>query len=533
MNDSVSHYFNHLKSIIPISTMTKVNLYPQKTIPIILINDQELSTFDLTSRVNSVTIHNTAANFNAQRTNDQENFCEFKRTGEIPSRYCYHITCLYKRGTAKNSIIGRVSDRNSENQECVASNALLSTEKSVHYEKAQKRWHRYLAILRNDNIELSWFKLFLYTLGIVFLGVLSTIPMTLVPGHDLVKCPEYWYEILYHATLSTIGVCSLMCYLSGYFLNVNYTMKLRNVAIIFLITVVFANSIVIASYYIWTSILMHQYPIPFQGRALMDIIRPVFLLLIWFKFPKEWRSDDGFRKRMKYLSFFWVIIMLTVIVFVVVINAIKQYQTIAVFASIAIREMFLWIQSKIIQNTSDADFIGANTALKYYTYAGYSMLSCYFLATKLSSVASWILIVADFLINILKCFRLVWTIKQCPIRKMDQLDYLQDLVLCELIEFQAPLSYILAFVCTYFGPNGHLFGNVLNGYWNFIRTEDIYQKLYKWTLYFLVDFSSMIVTAISLWYAFKINVFKALLDLQQEFLPVFIVVLGSLLNLVS
>ena len=116
---------------------------------------------------------------------------------------------------------------------------------------------------------------------------------------------------------------------------------------------------------------------------------------------------------------------------------------------------------------------------------------------------------------------------------MDQLDYLQDLVLCELVEFQAPLSYILAFVCNYFGPNCHLFGNVLNGYWNFIPTEDIYQKLYKWALYFLADLSSMIITAISLWHAFKINVFKVMLDLHQEFWPVFIVVLGALLNRVS
>ena len=78
-----------------------------------------------------------------------------------------------------------------------------------------------------------------------------------------------------------------------------------------------------------------------------------------------------------------------------------------------------------------------------------------------------------------------------------------------------------------------MFGNVLNGYWSFVATEDINKKLYKWTLYFLADFSSMIVTAISLWHAFKINVFRALLDVQQEFWPGFFIVLGALLNHVS
>ena len=161
------------------------------------------------------------------------------------------------------------------------------------------------------------------------------------------------------------------------------------------------------------------------------------------------------------------------------------------------------------------------------------MLLCNLLATKLSDIASWILIGADFGINILKCIRLYWTIKRRPARKSNQINYLQDLVICELIEIQAPLSYILTFICTYFGCNGHLFGNVLNGYWNFIATEDIYKKLLKWTIYFFADFSSMIITATSLWYVFKINVFKALLIMQQEFWPAFIIILGALLNHVS
>ena len=88
-------------------------------------------------------------------------------------------------------------------------------------------------------------------------------------------------------------------------------------------------------------------------------------------------------------------------------------------------------------------------------------------------------------------------------------------------------------MCAYYGPNGHLFGNILNGYWDFVETVDINQKLSKWTLYFLADFSSMIVTSVCLWFSFKINVLKLLLDLQQEFWPGFVIILGSLLLDVS
>ena len=99
----------------------------------------------------------------------------------------------------------------------------LSLERHIHDEKAQRRLIKHLAILRNDNNEFSWVKIFLHSFGAVFLGLLSTFPMTLVPSHDLVKCPEYWYESLYYVTVSAIGTCFLNSCLSGYFLNIDYT----------------------------------------------------------------------------------------------------------------------------------------------------------------------------------------------------------------------------------------------------------------------------------------------------------------------
>ena len=515
--------------------MTKVTPYPHKTIPIILINGQELGSFEHSSHVNAIHMDKEAVNLNAHRKNHQEKFCEFNKTGEIPRRACYHITCLYRKNNTKNSVSKIRTNRNLESQERIGLNLneSLSSEKRIHYENAQRRENMYLAILRNDDIDFSWVKLFLYTFGIVFLGLLSTFPMTLAPGHDLVKCPQYWYEILYYLTLSIIGISILTCVLSGYYLNVKYTFKPKNILVITLIAVVLAYFIVVTSHYIWTSILMYQYPIPFLGHALKGIMGPTVFILIYFNFPMEWRLDEEFRKRLKYLSCICVIAISASIAFRVIIDAISHYQTIVGFTSIAMRETILWIRCMLVQNTSDADPVSAITIMNYYTNVAYTMILCNLLATKLSDIACWILIGADFCINILKCFRLFWTIKRNPARIRTQVDYLQDLIICELIEFQAPLSYILTFICTYFGHNGHLFGNVLNGYWTFIATEDINQKLYIWTLYFLADLSSFIIIALSLWYAYKINVFKVLLDLQQEFGPVFIVVLGALLNHVS
>ena len=513
--------------------MTKVTPYAQKAIPTILINDQELSVFESISHANPMDTHNEEASSNPQSSNIQENFCEFNKAGKIFRRQCHHITCQYKRNNLKNSITLEQSATNSENLEISVSIPSLSSEKDIHDQNAQRRWNAYVAILRNDNIEFSWLKVFLYTFGIVFLGPLFTLPMTLVPVHDLVKHPEYWYEIFYHATLTTFGTCCLNCCLTGYFLNIDYTLKLKNIANITFIAILLVNLIVLASYYTWTAALEYQYPIPFLGIGLFCLMTFPFFIMIWFNFPKDWRHDNDLRNRMKYYIAFWVVVILTVLVARGTIDAISQYQAILVFGIISTREVFLWIETMVIQKTCDNDLGSSKTILQYYIFVSLSILSCNVISSNLSDVACWGLIGTDFCINVLKCFRFIWIRKRGSAGISDQIDFLQGLIMCELVEFQAPLSFMLTFICTYYSPNGHLFGNVLNGYWDFISTEDLNQKLYKWSLFFLADFSSMVVTAISLWHFCKINIFKALLDMQQEFWTGFVVILGSLLNHVS
>ena len=478
-------------------------------------------------------VHNVVSSSNVHRISVTGHFCEFNKTGTAPHEECYHITCLYKRGNAQNSTLVQQSSTNSEFKNHTESKPSLSSEKHLHEEKARRRCNKHAAILRNGPVDFSWLKLSFYTVGIVFFGALSTFPMALVPGHDLVKCPEYWYEILYHASVITIGTSLLNCCLTSYFLNMHYTLKFKNIANITLIAILLVYTVVVITYYMWTGLLSYQYPIPFLGNALFWVLTLPFFIMMWLNFPKEWRQDDEFRNRMKYYIAFWAIMILVIIISRVAIDAVKQYEQIIVFTFIATREMLLWIDTRIIERTSDADLVGAKIVSKYYILVGHSILLCSLLASHLSDYASWGLIGADFCINILKCIRFIWIRFRTPARIHKQIDILQDLVICELVEFQAPLSFMLTFICAYYGPNGNLFGNILNGYWDFVATDDLNQKLSKWTFYFLADFSSMIVTSVCLWHSFKINVFKILLDLQQEFWPGFSVILGSLLTHVS
>ena len=72
-------------------------------------------------------------------------------------------------------------------------NKELSIEAEIKFyqKKAQKRQERFKSILSNVSIEFLWAECIHYPISIIFVGVLATLPFSLIPAHDLVLFPEY------------------------------------------------------------------------------------------------------------------------------------------------------------------------------------------------------------------------------------------------------------------------------------------------------------------------------------------------------
>ena len=107
-----------------------------------------------------------------------------------------------------------------------------------------------------------------------------------------------------------------------------------------------------------------------------------------------------------------------------------------------------------------------------------------------------------------------------------QIDSLQDLVMCELVEFQAPLTFILFFATLAYGPNIQLFGNIGNSYWTYSAIDDISKAIQNVIFFFLVDFSSTIISSLVLWLSCNINLWKACSHILNEFEKSFCIILG-------
>ena len=105
------------------------------------------------------------------------------------------------------------NDREDENKQ--TEDKSLEAERNLHYGKSRKRQENFKLIVVNGPMKLSWTKYISYPIAIPIVGFLPTIFMTLIPAHDLIQHPEYWYEILFHGLLQNTALFSYMSVLAA------------------------------------------------------------------------------------------------------------------------------------------------------------------------------------------------------------------------------------------------------------------------------------------------------------------------------
>ena len=116
-------------------------------------------------------------------------------------------------------------------------NISLSYEKKLHQEQASKREEIFKDIILDKHIEFSWEVCLSWFFGIAVVGLLSTIPISMIPAHDLIQFPEYWFEILFHGFYFNILAFLILCIQIGSFLNLRYVTRKQNIIRVLLIGV--------------------------------------------------------------------------------------------------------------------------------------------------------------------------------------------------------------------------------------------------------------------------------------------------------
>ena len=407
----------------------------------------------------------------------------------------------------------------------------LSSERKENERKEYKRNERFKSIILNGPSEFSWIKLFLVSFGIILGGVVMTIPITLIPYHDLVQSPDYWFEHLLPGTYCGMIIFAYKCSASGSYMNIECLSLSRNMMLSSLAGCAYGFLFVLTTYYTWTSVFAYQYPIPLLGFAFTFLGWVCGGTFTWFLLPKKQRRCRGQQKRMGYVIVQMVfgMILATALYFVIICiirMSSDRYQPIAALALPAYKEIHSMVSSKLLKNAANGDAFGSMLYLKYVVNIHYVSNLCIVLGSIATNATSWVLMGVDYAFNMWLCFNIVRKNKSGNPMIQEQIDTLVDLALCEQVEFHVPLAFISVFAMASYGPNSGLFGGIGSSRWGNTAIGDIDQAIENMLFFFLIDFSSTIASAVILWFSCRINLWKAFNELQKEFRKIFCFFIG-------
>ena len=351
-------------------------------------------------------------------------------------------------------------------------------------------------------------------------GILSFSAITLVPYHNVIELPQYWYEIMFPSVFGYLTVLvyyHLLCCRT--ILEFPDLLLPKAMISIFLTTVVTAISIFIISYLLWTVYLGYNSPLPFISYIAAYLSWIQLMIRIWYQFPKRLRQDTVFRGRLKSYYYYLACVFTVEIqfigiqVFIRIVSQESQWITSIIFAWV--RGMNSHVQERFICKAAGSNTLLAKGFLKMHIGIKFNSFVVILIGSKVNKVTSYCLLGTDFALNLLLCLKIIRIhqkvtpniIENVNHRKIKE-ETLSELLLNELTEFITPVSFILAFSVAYYGPNAIIIGGIKNELWHYKRVEDILKYLNGSFQMILLDSISAIISFILLRIFCNINAFE-------------------------
>ena len=360
---------------------------------------------------------------------------------------------------------------------------------------------------------VAWNLFFIVGIGIV--AILWSAAATLIPQHDVIKYPSFWWEgiitgsffvtSLYETTY-TLLECNLI-------FGFDFLRSSKTFLILWIITYLAITIPYIITYVLWSVMLGYNHPMPLVGLVAYTCWNIAHFFGIWFMFPFEVRQDHG-KRIWKYILYrLWFLFMVQQkTIFMMMMGKLPSgFQWILAIALPSIREMNTWVLTKIIKKTSLSETSQAQMMILRLTPAiSVNISHAFWMAIIISSQASQmttrLILAVDFLLNlystyvILKLHRRISSennedIEQTTFEKKEETFMSFGLV---TIESVAPLIYFSSFMLAYYGPNSEIIGGVKLNLWQHSPVDDIGAFSQNFFLMFAVEGVVIIISGIVL-----------------------------------
>ena len=393
----------------------------------------------------------------------------------------------------------------------------------------------------NEDKAIYW--RLIYFILIPILCVLVSSSITLLPQHNVVEFPQYFYEFM--LILNTLYMVPQMI---SNMMECKILIKDKSILSFRFFLRFYAASLVGGLipagiyHFIWMVCLVLHPPLPLIYLVVGWSIMASNMIYLYFYLIHHVHGEQGGKEKVKklflwYVQFFLLSLEGPGITILFSLVSLK-IQWIVAFVLPVVRELNSRIQDRIMHNETgfpDEDSKATtNVALNSY----YALYVAVFLGTVATTTTGYCILGVDFALNIYSCIKIIKLHRQVQPKGTENLEHqrreeLISLILAEILEILVPLSYIATFTTAYYGPNANILGNIRNDYWQYIPVDDPGKLVHAVFQMFLIDFSSAIVGGLLLWKFCSINFVKEICKVMKSHWLLVAIKLSNHLNVVS
>ena len=308
----------------------------------------------------------------------------------------------------------------------------------------------------------------LYVVVILGTCVAWTCTVTIIPVHNILECPEFWWEDMFLVTGYLSLFCStLPCAWAVYLIfNDDFFNAKLFLPLYFTAAYLGCNITGLGIYICWTVYMGYNFPMPWfkLPGGLSGFF--TLCLAIWYGFPSELRTQPKFRTRLKsYIAYIAIcltipyqeILLDTIYLF---LNA-NEVPWFLAFIIPIFRGFYEWVLPKVFDRAAGRKNLAATFYMDTYIGCIYGLYVTVRLAYADESTENWMLGV-EMSINFCYALQIIWmqnkvqgnmTTEDITKWRNKKQAILRNLVTMEAIEILIPLAYAMCYATAYYGPN--------------------------------------------------------------------------------
>ena len=406
-------------------------------------------------------------------------------------------------------------------------------------EESNPNVRKFLDVLNADNFQF---------LVVVAICILSFLSMVLIPYHNVILFPFYWYEAIPIGVLGAIpcgfGVSVFHIKMLLEYQDITRPIILLKVFLLF--AIFYALSHVVA-HLSWSFGLGYNSPIPFSLGIDVTFSSFTSVAVMWYALQQNIKVK--YQDRYKAFIHYLLLASAIPVVAPMIIESLNEISTatgINLKWIIAVLLLFMkmksnsWMVKFLTKFALPTKLNQAKSLVTVENGVMFKSIILILIGSKTDVVTGYCF-QGISMIMLMRSIRNIVHLHQSKCKchlnhdasKKRTQELLTTLMLNETLDLFTTIAYVLCTTVAYYGPNAEIIGNIQNNYWQYHIIESFPDFLTSMGYSLLIDVSAGVITLIILWYYCRINGLLFFMDKIGQYAPSLALCITREINLVS